>query len=31
MDTQEYSRQSKHLAQLIVQDYGKSPLVYDDL
>ena len=31
MDTQEYSRQSKHLAQIIVQAYGKSPLVYDDL
>ena len=31
MDTQEYNRRSKHLAQIIVQAYGKSPLVYDDL
>ena len=31
MDTQEYNRRSKELAQIVVQAYGKSPLVYDDL
>ena len=31
MDTKEYSRLSRQLAQIIVQAYGKSPLAYDDL
>ena len=31
MDTNEYRRRSKELAQTIVRSYGKSPEVYDDL
>ena len=31
MTTQEYTERSKLLARIIVQAYGKSPLVYDDL
>lgn len=31
MDTKEYNRRSKQLAQIVVQAYGKSPAVYDDL
>ena len=31
MDTREYNSRSKQLAQIVVQAYGKSPLVYDDL
>ena len=31
MDTKEYNRLSKQLAQIIVQAYGKSPRAYDDL
>lgn len=31
MDVKEYSRLSRQLAQIIVQAYGKSPAVYDDL
>ena len=31
MDTKEYTDRSKRLAQIIIQAYGKSPLVYDDL
>ena len=31
MTTQEYTERSKLLARIIVQAYGKSPLIYDDL
>ena len=31
MDTKEYTERSKLLARIIIQAYGKSPLVYDDL